>query len=201
MLSSVLPCLRNFHPTTKPPSSVGPVSIVDAALHGLFPLSYDVPDTDIVPTLSVPFYLSHCHPFFSFRLSYPLHASSTSTSPPYPIPVVLSRPRHFPSSRSAFQFIPFAGSYFSFYLVSSEILNRSSVPLIRLRNVRRALSRSPGLLSLIIDCCVNRRPNHDYCLMERNISLYRRWPTASVFWERLAKGQSDTVRSSVKWTG
>lgn len=85
MLPSSVPCLRNFHPRTKT------TFFCEACFHRCadFPLCLSL------------LFLSFLLPSLS-----PLHASSTSSRP---ILVALSRPRQFPFTRSAFQFIPFAG--------------------------------------------------------------------------------------------
>lgn len=85
MLPSSVPCLRNFHPRTKT------TFFCEACFHRC---------------ADFPLCLSLLFPSFLLPSLSPLHASSTSSRP---ILVALSRPRQFPFTRSAFQFIPFAG--------------------------------------------------------------------------------------------
>lgn len=148
----MVPCLRNFHPRTTRTTFF---FLLRPVLRRLFSLSFT--------------YERHPPVFLSLPVSSPLsvsrlHASSTSSQP---ILVALSRPRQFPFSRSAFQFIPFAG-FASLFLppLTSEILNHGSLSLwsdglphnttMARRLEARRQARSSSLPSIV---GVNRQPN------------------------------------------
>ena len=153
MPSSVLPCLRNFHPTTKPPSSMRPVSIVGAAFRGLFSLPCDtlcqtltLSRLSLSLSLSLSVSVSLSLPRFLPLAFSPLYLLLSFVAVTRIVYLTSSNPLRCAFTPSALSFLPFRFPIYPFRwltlplflslplsrsFLTSEILNRSPLPLIQ----------------------------------------------------------------------